>query len=300
MKRILAFGSATIAVITGAVWFLGAYDTLRDTGQLFVCDVARTVGQAKTFSMCVSKIGIPDQADLEKLSKLLEVHEGALDESLRAAGDEIEKKLAERAIASLQAVLAISKTPVDAQSQDAAKQAIRHIATKGDATEVLALRLIADGVIQGGLDVLAQDARKAARRQEAKWRRIGRIAYGVDTLRALDAYKRIAALDAAETWDEIYLGRLHRRSGNQDDALETYKDALARLSGDDARTRSVLLNEIGDVEAARGNIEAAIAVYEKSLPIAKSLVTRFPSHPGFQRDLKITQSRLKAYRAKLR
>jgi len=65
------------------------------------------------------------------------------------------------------------------------------------------------------------------------------------------------------------------------------------------RDLSVSYERIGNHEEALGDIAAAIAAYEKSLPIAQSLVDRFPGHPQFQSDVGITKRHLAKLRAKL-
>ena len=104
-------------------------------------------------------------------------------------------------------------------------EAATAIALSEDPAKAAALDRIADGDVSGGLDDLAALADAAA----ADWRRIGELAYGADTRRALAAYQKVADLGAATVWDSIFLGRLYERAGNTAKALAVTTAALTRI-----------------------------------------------------------------------
>ena len=98
--------------------------------------------------------------------------------------------------------------------------------------------MIAEGDLDGGLDLLSDLPSAAAMDNASQWRRIGRLSYVVDTVRALDAYERVLALDQSDPWDAIYLGRLYQRAGALDPAQRTYANALDRLPETEERDRA--------------------------------------------------------------
>ena len=78
-------------------------------------------------------------------------------------------------------------------------------------------------------------------------------------------------------------------------------ERLARdnpASAEAQRDLSVSLERLGDVAEQAGDIPAAIANYERSLPIARALATANPGHPGLKRDVEITERRLTALRTR--
>ena len=83
-------------------------------------------------------------------------------------------------------------------------------------------------------------------------------------------------------------------------------DIRKRLAEADAsnanlqRDLSVSHERIGDTHEHDGKISDAIASYEQSLIIVRSLARRFPKHQRFQSDLIITERRLNELRVKLK
>ena len=52
------------------------------------------------------------------------------------------------------------------------------------------------------------------------------------------------------------------------------------------------LQQIGDVQSARGNLEAALQAYQDGLAIREKLAAQDPSNTGWQRDLSVSFERI--------
>ena len=84
-------------------------------------------------------------------------------------------------------------------------------------------------------------------------------------------------------------------------ALKSHRDSLAiaeRLAAADPgnaewqRDLSISLNKIGDVQSARGNLDAALKAYEDSRAIAEKLAAKDPSNSEWQRDLSVSFTKI--------
>ena len=58
------------------------------------------------------------------------------------------------------------------------------------------------------------------------------------------------------------------------------------------RVRSVVLEKVGDVQRAQGDLAGALASYGKSLEVRRRLAEADPSNAGWQRDLSVSQERI--------
>ena len=61
-----------------------------------------------------------------------------------------------------------------------------------------------------------------------------------------------------------------------------------RATAEWQRDLSVSFNKIGDVQSARGNLDAALKAYQDGLAIAEKLAAQDPSNTGWQRDLSVS------------
>ncbi len=279
---------AALAVALSA--FLGWYDTVRNQGRLFVCDVAGLVGQKEAIPICPEKDAAPDESDQLALLEYLKAREDQLSPERREQLRRLEAYFVNRAFAVLTKATGLAEAPVDAQAEADAREAVRETVEEGDAEERRALAMIAEGDLHGGLRLLSDLALASAAENSAQWRRIGRLAYAADTARALDAYEKVIALDQSDPWDAIYLGRLYQRAGDLGAARRTYADALARLPETEERDHGVLFNAIGDVQVAQGDLSGALDSYRAYLAIAERLAKADPNNAGWQRDLSVSHN----------
>ena len=280
--------AAAVAVVTGVLTFS---DDVREKGGNLVCAIAKAAGAEETFFWCVTE---PSESDLLKLLAFLQTRDkaGKLDDTEKAKLAAIEKEFEERAFAKLTAATGAKAPPTDAKTQEDTRAAIRETVEAGDTEEQRGLKLIADGNIQGGLALLEEQAAAASSDIAAKWRRIGRLAYGVDTVRARDAYVKVVALDRSDPWDAIYLARLHVTAGSLDAAARTLSEAGAQYPDSSERLEMALRHETGDIQVALGKLDAALESYRAALTIAERLVESDPSHAGWQRDLSVSHEKI--------
>ncbi|WP_419798383.1 MAG: tetratricopeptide repeat protein [Terasakiella sp.] len=217
-------------------------------------------------------------------------------ERLRKIQEEIEKRiddsLVERAVQ--QGILI--EDEADEKRDQAVKELVVHAK---DDQQRKALSLIAEGNIDGGLDLLATQAQKASENAETaqheainQWRHIGELAYGVDRKRALAAFEKVMELTPhAQAWDYIYLARLYINSAQREDALAIVEQGLTVI---DAKERDyfVLLDEksklsilVGDREDAHSNL---LTVHHYMLARAN----RDPENTEWQRDLSVSYNKI--------
>jgi len=281
-----------IAISLAFAAFLGWYDSVRNKGRLFLCDIASFVGQQEAMSICSKKASPVDDASRMALLEFLKAREGQLAPDRLKQLRKLEAYFENVAFKVLMESAGLNNISVDAQTQADTQEAVGDIIQKGDPEERRALAMIADGKVIDGLALLSELASSAASKNVEQWRRIGRLAYAVDTMQALEAYKKVIVLDKSNTWDSIYLGRLYQQSGSLTKALLVYEGALASLPETDERDRSVLLNEIGDVLKSQGNLAGALDSYRASMDIFSRLAKADPDNAGWQRDLSVAHERI--------
>jgi tetratricopeptide (TPR) repeat protein len=221
--------------------------------------------------------------DLEALKRL--AAEEALTPESRDRLERLQGQLFDLVMDKIAVRHGLDAAEPDLKAEAAAREAVRTVVEMGDPAERGALRMIADGDIADGLDALAEIAQTSTITSAGLWRRIGQIAYPVDTNRALDAYERVVAMDNSDPWDAIYLCRLYVQSGALDPARQTAERALNRLAPEEVRDRKVLLDEMGDILVAQGDLDAALTRYRAALEIAKGLVANDPGNAEWRRDL---------------
>jgi tetratricopeptide (TPR) repeat protein len=285
------WGKAT-AVALALSAFLGWYETLHDQGRPLVCDLAGLVGQEEAIAICGEEEPTPDEANLLAQLEYLKAREAQLSPKRLEQLRRLETHFEERAFAMLMKAAALEEAPVDVQAEAAKHEAVRETVEEGDVEERRALAMIADGDVAGGLALLSGLASVSANEIVAQWRRIGRLAYAVDTALALDAYEKVIALDQADPWDAIYLGRLYTRVGSLADARRIFDDAIASLPKSEERDRGALLSEIGDVLVAQGDLSGALQSYRASMAIRERLAEADPNNAGWQRDLSVSYERI--------
>ncbi len=155
-----------------------------------------------------------------------------------------------------------------------------------------AAQAIADGDIERAATLLRDQATAAVSNAICDWRRLGALLYNVDTARALEAYREAVKLGSDDAWDGIYLGRLYVRAGDLGMAREAFETALSKLPHEQERNRSVLFNELGNVQRAQGDLAGALESYRASLAIREALAAQDPGNAGWQRDLGVSYWRM--------
>ena len=234
----------------------------------------------------------PDEADLLALLEYLKTRKDQLSPEDLEQLRRLEAFFIEHAFEVLKKAADLEEARADAQAEADVREAVREAVEEGDAEERRALAMIAEGDLGGGLRLLSDLASASVIENAAQWRRIGRLAYAIDTAQALGAYEKVIALDRSDPWDAIYLGRLYRRVGALAEAQQTYRDALVRLPETEKRDLGVLLNDIGNVLVDQGDLSGGLASYRASMAIAERLAAADPDNAGWQRDLSVSHIKI--------
>ena len=173
----------------------------------------------------------------------------------------------------------------------AAERALKELRdAPGDAAKAAALQDFAAGDGAAGLDVLEKAAGAKASAAAADWRRIGDLAFGLDTARALRAYEKAFALVPEDFATAIYLARLRKEAGNLAGARQAALAAQSAARGD--REISVAADELGDVAVQAGDVNEAKARFVASLAIHERLARDNPGSSKAQRDLSVSLEKL--------
>ena len=178
-----------VGIVVTIVPLLAGYDIIRNEGKLFVCDMVELIGKKDLISNCTDIVRILE------LWEFLANNEGNLDESQRKKLEELKPYIVNLAFKNLSSAIDINSEPVDTQTKEATIEAITETIEEGNAEERRALALIANGNIDGGLELLINLASESAVDNMKQWRNIGRLSYSVDTTKALAAYKKVITFD---------------------------------------------------------------------------------------------------------
>jgi tetratricopeptide (TPR) repeat protein len=272
--------------------FLKWYGDFRNNARLFICDVAGLFGVRDSLPMCREADQSPDEKDSLALLEFLKAQKGELNPDQLDLLRRLETHFVEEAFDVLTKAAGLKDDPVETRANADTRVTLRETVEEGNPEERRALAMIAEGDLTSGLQLLSDLATASSHETTAQWRRIGRLAYAADTARALAAYEKVVALDRSDPWDAIYLGRLYKRAGKLDHAHRTFENALAPLTGGDHRDREVLLNEIGDVLVAQGDLAGALENYRAAMDIAERLADDDPGNAGWQADLAASHGKL--------
>jgi hypothetical protein len=111
-------------------------------------------------------------------------------------------------------------SPTDDAEQQRAAEAVADVL--GDTS--LQARAAADAMREGGVQdafaILRADALSGAAETAERWRRLGALARGIDTLQTLEAYEAAFRLQPSDFVTCIELARLRTQAGNVPGALE--------------------------------------------------------------------------------
>jgi tetratricopeptide (TPR) repeat protein len=182
--------------------------------------------------------------------------------------------------------------PPDAQAAEEARSAAQAVLAEGTEAEQAALKTIGEGNTADGLDALFEAAEPATDALLTRWRRIARIAYPLNTGRAIDAYEKVVALGSSDPWDSIFLGRLYVQAGDLAKARRTFEQALKDLPANRDRERGILASQLADVDVALGDLSAAESNYQIMHEVMERRANRSPDDFDAQRDLSISHNKI--------
>lgn len=134
-------------------------------------------------------------------------------------------------------------------------------------------------------------AGEAHREAAAAARQLGTMLKLVDSAGALKAFHQAAECDSGDFWTWIEINRLEQIVGSLDGARRAI-DAALLIETEDERDRSVALNDLGDVQRAKGGLAAALQSYRDSLAIREQLAQADPGNAGWQRDLSVSHDKI--------
>ncbi|MEM6626515.1 MAG: hypothetical protein AAF719_07410, partial [Pseudomonadota bacterium] len=130
-----------------------------------------------------------------------------------------------------------------------------------------------------------------AREDSEDYRRLGRLTYVSAPSRSLGAYREAAKLDTSDVWALIYLARLEQTHGDGlNAALSVLKTAGSNAAND--RDRSVIFDDVGNVQTAQGDLKAALTSFQKDLEIRETLAEADPDNAEWQRDLSVSHNKI--------
>jgi tetratricopeptide (TPR) repeat protein len=186
------------------------------------------------------------------------------------------------------------------------REEVTKLASSPDPQKQKALQRFADGEQHEALDDLdlIADAKRAAHdkavviadaaeRRPTAWLAVQALDAGKVTLdKVVERFEKLTWLDAGVTDDWIELGRLYSQQGRLAEVQKANESALRSLAASDERTWSVVLNELGNVAIAAGDLAGAKARYEEALAIRRKLAEDNPISAVAQRDLSLSLEKL--------
>ena len=121
----------------------------------------------------------------------LDKNKESLSETQRKKYEQLKSDYIDQSLKSLSRNTVLNSEPTDTQAKKATIEAVTET-IQGNTEERRALALIANGDIDGGLELLIKLASESAVDNMKQWRNIGRLSYSVDTTKALAAYKKLS------------------------------------------------------------------------------------------------------------
>ncbi|MGF1561682.1 MAG: tetratricopeptide repeat protein [Geminicoccaceae bacterium] len=194
--------------------------------------------------------------------------------------------------AKLDAVLAAvsPERALGAEEAAAKRRAVGDIVADTSPAAQEAVRDFVGGDRAEGFAVLEREAQAAEAEAFEKWRRLGDLAFGVDTARAVEAYSQAHRLRPDDFWTCIHLANAMRDAGDVAAALEAAK-AAERAAAED-REVSIAAHTVADMLALRGELNEAKPRFETGLEALKRLAAANPSSAEAQRDVSVSLKKL--------
>lgn len=130
--------------------------------------------------------------------------------------------------------------------------------------------------------------------EAAYWRQLGALCLLDSTRDAIRAYARAADLAPHDPQAQMLAGVLFLREGRIDAAEAAFRRQmeLAEAGENGAAARCRAGTMLGDVLAAKGDCESALAAYEAARGEAEALVDKQPADPACHRELSLTHDRI--------
>ena len=283
-------GAGFLLILMGLGWLvLTKYKAASEGFALMASHILGFVKYSTPEEPSPAPIAADRESDLKFLKELAD--EVSLSPEQAEHFQQLKSALADQALTRLRAEAGPSESEADAQADTAMAEAVEEAVDQGSDAQIAAMRFIGAGDIPTGLDRLAAAAEIASANAAALWRQIGEIAYSVDTLRARNAYERVIALGTVAPWDFIFLARLQVNAGSLSRSVEIATAGLA-LTSLAVRDKSILLDELGDVLVAKGDLDGAFEHFRESLEIAQALARDDPGNAGWRRDLAFSNANI--------
>lgn len=270
-RRVMAAGAVAVATAVGFV-----SDVVVNGRDLYCALVPAGLDDCAT----------PTHSDGEISQMLNDLRAQAEAGNLSAAEQTLlaqyERRWTEQRLAQLEAVFGPADT--DTEAADARRTAVAAVASKGTAAERAAVETISAGDAEAGFAELEAQARAKDTDAAATWRRIGGLAYDIDTARAITAYEKAHALDGTEVWDAIFLTRLYLRGGQSSKALALAEKLLVDLPGVDTRAHAAVWNDIAQAKDFLGDEDGAFEGTSEAVRIMDQLAADQPENLKRQAD----------------
>ena len=170
----------------------------------------------------------------------------------------------------------------DPQAAIPLAEALTGLSTGNESDQSIALEAVTGDPVAAADRLLMESADRA--------RTAARIYAPFAPSKAMAAYRTAVDADPTDAWSWIELGRLQRHYAGLSSARACFDTALQHVT--DERDRSVLDNEIGNLELTSGNLAAARRRFEASLNIANRFARLEPDNIQWQRDLTISYNKL--------
>ena len=172
-----------------------------------------------------------------------------------------------------------SAAPVEASGEGLAKDLSAAIGTLAEAGKTRALELLetgdssaADAALAEKIAELEAARGKAASGEAALYRQRGALAFLNDTAEAMRHYARACELDPDDPDGWNQLGHLQDRVGNLDAAIASYEKVLALGNSTADKTWiAIATGNLGNVYRTRGDLDRAEEMYRKTLALNEEL-----------------------------
>ena len=167
---------------------------------------------------------------------------------------------------------AASGISLDLESDDAIRNAIEAIVASGNAQKQSALGKLDAGDAQGAADAMARVAAEQARAASTtgdvaaeSWREAGGLYYGIDTQRAVEAYREADRLQPGHPETLEMLAHSLARTGRLDEARQAFERVLELDASPAVRAAAQgglgnLARQQGDYAQARAHLEEALSL----------------------------------------
>jgi tetratricopeptide (TPR) repeat protein len=215
--------------------------------------------------------------------------------------------LAEKIAAQIAAERVGAALPGQQQAVVEAVSAVVAGADEGDDRMVRALKLLEENKLSDAEPLLREVAEEKAANIEidrkkivadseeaaAAYRHLGAIAGLHDPKQAVEAYSKASELDPDDIHSHLWVGYLQMDRGNLDEAAQRFRrvEILAKKGNQKYYLYWSALGN-GDIEIARGHLDAAFATYKVAKESIERLTKNDPGNAERQRDLTVSYDKI--------